>query len=373
MTETLRRSRKVLVLAPPLKGIGGVQNYTSTFVDALREVSGNDRVKVVEVPEEAVTRPNAPPALRTSSKVRFLFSAFASVVLWCPDLIICAHIGVAPAGRLIQRFTGIPYWVVLYGIEVWGELTPAKSSALRTAARLVAITQFTLDATIKRHALVKPASVILPPTLPKQLLSPSKTHDNGSVESRRPIVLTVGRIASSERYKGHDVMLEAWPTVLRRVPDAEYWIVGDGDDRQRLELRAHELGIAGSLHFAGAVSPEELAVCYDRCCVFAMPARTELEGPVPRGEGFGIVFLEAMARGKPVVGPRMGAPAEFISSGVHGLLVDPSNPVEVGDALFELLHDPARARRMGAAAQEWVAREFSFQRFCERMREALTL
>jgi phosphatidyl-myo-inositol dimannoside synthase len=373
MTETLRRSRKILVLAPSLKGIGGVQNYTSTFVDALREVSGNDRVRIVEVPEEAVSRPNVPPALRTSSKVRFLVSAVASAILWRPDLIICAHIGVAPAGRFIQRFTGIPYWVVLYGIEVWGELTPAKGSALRAAARLVAITQFTLDATIKRHALGKPPSVILPPTLPKQLLSPPKTRDNGSEESRLPIVLTVGRIASSERYKGHDVMLEAWPSVLRRVPDAEYWIVGDGDDRQRLELRAHELGIAGSLRFAGSVSPEELAVCYDRCCVFAMPARTELDGPVPRGEGFGIVFLEAMARGKPVVGPRMGAPAEFISSGVHGLLVDPSNPVEVSDALFELLHDPARARRMGAAAQEWVAREFSFQRFCERMREALTL
>ncbi len=373
MTETLRRGRKVLVLAPSLKGIGGVQNYSGTFLDALREVSGDDRVKVVEVPDEAASRPNGPPALRKSSKARFLVSAVASAILWRPDLIICAHIGVAPAGRLIKRLTGIPYWVVLYGIEVWGELTTAKSAALRAAARLVAITRFTLEATIKRHALGETPSVILPPTLPKQLLSPPKTHENGSEESRPPIVLTVGRIASSEKYKGHDVMLEAWPSVLRRVPDAKYWIVGDGDDRQRLELRAHELGIAGSLHFAGSVSPEELAVCYDRCCVFAMPARTELDGPVPRGEGFGIVFLEAMARGKPVVGPRMGAPAEFIGSGVHGLLVDPSNPVEVADALFELLHDPARARRMGAAAQEWVAREFSFQRFCERMREALAL
>jgi phosphatidyl-myo-inositol dimannoside synthase len=361
-----------MVLAPSLKGIGGVQNYTSTFLDALREVLGDDRVRIVEVPEEAASRRNGPPALRTSSKVRFLVSAVASTILWRPDLVICAHIGVAPAGRLIQRLTGIPYWVILYGIEVWGDLTAAKSGALRAAARLVAITRFTLDATIKRHALGETPSVILPPPLPRQRHSPPKTGDGASEESQRPIVLTVGRIAASERYKGHDVMLEAWPSVLRRVPDAEYWIVGDGDDRQRLELRARDLGIAGSLRFAGSVSPEELAVCYDRCCVFAMPARTELDGPVPRGEGFGIVFLEAMAHGKPVVGPRVGAPAEFISSGVHGLLVDPSNPVEVADALFELLGDPARALRMGAAAREWVAREFSFQRFCERMREALT-
>src|ERR1700689_5464339 len=103
MTETLRRSRKVLVLAPSLKGIGGVQNYTSTFLDALSEVLGDDRVKVVEVPEEAVPHRDGRPALRTSSKVRFLVSAVASAISWRPDRIICAHIGVAPAGRFIQR------------------------------------------------------------------------------------------------------------------------------------------------------------------------------------------------------------------------------------------------------------------------------
>jgi glycosyltransferase involved in cell wall biosynthesis len=371
MTESPRSKRKVLVLAPSLKGIGGVQNYTKTFVDALRDVLGNDRVRVVAVPEEASVQHDGPPALRTSAKIRFLMSAVASVISWRPDLVICAHIGVAPVGRLIRSFTGIPYWLVLYGVEVWGDLTPAKLSALQDAQRLVTITRFTLDATIKRHALREIPALILPPTLPRQRSSPPETSSGNSAVSRRPMVLTVGRIAASERYKGHDVMLEAWPSVLQRVPDAEYWIVGDGDDRERLESRARDMGIAGSLRFAGSVSPEELAVCYDRCSVFAMPARTDLDPHAPRGEGFGIVFLEAMAHGKPVVGPRVGAPGEFIRSGEHGLLVDPADPREVADALVELLNDPARARRMGDAAKEWVALEFSFERFCERVRQAM--
>jgi phosphatidylinositol alpha-1,6-mannosyltransferase len=155
------------------------------------------------------------------------------------------------------------------------------------------------------------------------------------------------------------------------VPDAEYWIVGGGDDRPRLESRAQELGIATSVRFLGSVSPEELAVCYDKCCVFAMPARTELDADTPRGEGFGIVFLEAMVRGKPVLGPRVGAPAEFIRSGEHGLLVDPASAAEVAGALIELLEDRARARQMGVAGREWVLREFSFEKFCERLREGL--
>jgi len=142
------------------------------------------------------------------------------------------------------------------------------------------------------------------------------------------------------------------------------------ETRPLFEL-ARDLGIGDSVQFAGAVSPEELNVCYDRCCIFAMPARTDLDERAPRGEGFGIVFLEAMAHGKPVVGPRVGAPAEFIRSGEHGLLVDPVNPGEIAAALVELLEDPARARRMGAAGKEWVAREFSFDRFCERLRDAL--
>jgi phosphatidyl-myo-inositol dimannoside synthase len=139
--------------------------------------------------------------------------------------------------------------------------------------------------------------------------------------------------------------------------------------RPRLESKARELGIASSVRFTGAVSPEELAVCYHRCSVFAMPARTELDAREPRGEGFGIVYLEAMAHSKAVVGPRVWASAEY--GGEHGLLVDPANAVEVANALIELLKDPERARRMGEASRKFVTREFSFESFCKRLREGL--
>jgi phosphatidylinositol alpha-1,6-mannosyltransferase len=102
-----------------------------------------------------------------------------------------------------------------------------------------------------------------------------------------------------------------------------------------------------------------------------MPARTELTGQHPRGEGFGIVFLEAMALGKPVIAPRNGAPAEFIRSGEHGLLVNPEDSTEVAAALIELLENPSRAQAMGKAAQAWVLGEFTPARFRDRLRDAL--
>jgi phosphatidylinositol alpha-1,6-mannosyltransferase len=371
MTEHMRAKRKVLVLAPSLKSVGGVQNYTRTLIDALQVVLGKKLVRVIAVSSDPVVKDNQNLALPGPVKLRFFLSALATAIAWSPDLMICAHVGLAPAARLIQKIRRVPYWVVLYGIEVWGDLSTSKRNALRAAQRQVAITRFTLDATIARHGIEGNGELILPPTLPKARRSspqPDRLAPNGAMS---PIVLTVGRMAASERYKGHDIMLEAWPSVLRRVPNAVYWIVGGGDDRQRLESRAHDLCIAESVHFAGPVSDDELDVWYDRCCVFAMPARTELNANVPRGEGFGIVFLEAMAHGKPVVGPAIGAPAEFIRSGEHGLLVDPAESSEVAVALIELLEDPARARRMGNAGREWVLHEFVFDRFCERLRDAL--
>jgi phosphatidyl-myo-inositol dimannoside synthase len=372
MTENLLAKRKVLVLAPSLKSLGGIQNYTRTLVEALQAVLGSDRVRMVAVPGDAEVKTDGSLALRLSVKVRFLLSAITAAITWSPDLVICAHVGLAPVARLIEKLTGVRFWVVLYGIEVWGDLSLMKRNALRAAQRYVAITRFTLDATIARHNLDRHRKLILPPTLPKRRSTSPESEQPSSKGLAPPMVLTVGRIAASEQYKGHDVMLDAWPAVLRRVPDAVYWIVGGGDDRRRLESRARELGIADSVHFAGAVSAEELDACYDRCRVFAMPARTELDARVPRGEGFGIVFLEAMAHGKPVVGPCAGAPVEFIRSGEHGLLVNPTDTREVAQALIELLEDPARSHRMGEAGRKWVAQEFSFERLCERLRDAIS-
>jgi phosphatidyl-myo-inositol dimannoside synthase len=371
MTEKLGTNRKILILAPSLKSIGGIQNYVRTLVDALNVVVGSERVRVVAVARDPEVRSDGNLALSASLKLRFVASAVATAVSWSPDLIICAHVGLAPAARLIQRITRIPYWLILYGIEVWGDLSPAKVKALRGAERYLTITRFTLDAMAAKHELKEPRASILPPTLPKPRAQSPDAKVLPRKDSPRPTVLTVGRIAASERYKGHDAILDVWPDVLRRVRHGVYLIVGDGDDRARLESRVREMGVTDSVQFAGSVSPEELDACYDRCSIFAMPARTELDARTPRGEGFGMVFLEAMAHGKPVVGPRTGAPTEFIRSGEHGLLVDPANSGEVAGALIELLEDPVRACRMGEAGRNWVAREFTFDRFCERLRDAL--
>jgi phosphatidylinositol alpha-1,6-mannosyltransferase len=362
---------KVLVLAPPLGATGGVQNYTKTLVRSLEQFLGKENVCLLAVPAEPRLSPDGEFSLSPFVKARFLAGSVSKAISWRPELVICAHVGVAPVGRIIQRAMGAPYWVILYGIEVWGDIGAAKVRALCDAEKLVTISNFTFSAAKARHSLTNANVSLLPPSIDITAEQNPSAPVSSEPESGAPIVLTVGRLVASERYKGHDVMLDAWPAVLNRVPGAIYCIVGNGDDRPRLEARARELKVTDSVRFAGAVSNEELRDWYHRCRVFAMPARTDLDPRAPRGEGFGIVFLEAMMYGKPVVGPREGAPGEFIHSGEHGLLVNPADAAEVANALVELLENEERASQMGRAARTWVIQEFSEERFRQRLAEII--
>jgi phosphatidylinositol alpha-1,6-mannosyltransferase len=164
-----------------------------------------------------------------------------------------------------------------------------------------------------------------------------------------------------ERYKGHDVLLDVWPRVAAEVPGARMIVVGDGDDRPRLERRAAALD--GQVTFAGRLPEPALARLYRDCTFFVMPSR---------GEGFGLVFLEAMRAGRACIGG-VGAPAEVIEDGSTGFIVNPAAPAEVQAAVLRLFREPETRERMGRAGAERVAREFTEAHFRRRFRAILGL
>src|ERR1019366_9005922 len=142
---------KPLVLAPPMGSAGGVQRYTTTLVRSLEDIEGTESVRVIAVSAEPQLRDDGELALSLSTKVRFFLAAVKQALIWHPQLIICAHIGVAPVGWVIHRVFGVPYWVVLHGIEVWGDLSRGKERALRGAQRLICNSRFTSETTSARH------------------------------------------------------------------------------------------------------------------------------------------------------------------------------------------------------------------------------
>ena len=154
--------------------------------------------------------------------------------------------------------------------------------------------------------------------------------DDVSVKDRK-IIVSMGRLASSERYKGFDEILEALPTLIKREPTLCYLVLGDGDDRSRLEAKAKFLGLADRVHFAGYVDEEEKVDHLRLGDVFAMPGR---------GEGFGIVYLEAMACGIPVVGSQLDGSKDALLDGKLGTLVNPDDIESIREGLLKALKNP---------------------------------
>ena len=171
------------------------------------------------------------------------------------------------------------------------------------------------------------------------------------------VILTVGNLVAR---KGHDMVIRALPRVCQRLPDTTYLIVGDGPYRSQLETLAVEMGVRDRVIFAGKIPNQDLVPIYALCDVFAMPSRDQSEQCDV--EGFGVVFLEANACGKPVIGGRSGGIPEAVQDGLTGLLVDPHDPEDMAKAITRLLTDSELSARLGQQGRMRVARDFTWGR-----------
>ena len=293
----------------------------------------------------------------TATRVRFGTALAGGQAFGQCRWIFYSHLSVARVQSFVPAPFRRPYGVFLHGIEAWQPLAPPQRRVLQGAALRVANSHFTADRVLEANPDAGPI-VVCPLTLEPEA-APGAAHGRGArVPQGDPMVLIVARMLSAERYKGHDALLEAWPIVKAHLPEARLVCVGDGDDRPRLQQKAHELGLGGQTRFTGFVSSKELLHWYRHASVFAMPSR---------GEGFGLVYLEAMSHGLPCIGSVHDAAGEIIDDGVTGHLVNQSDPRELGTVLLGLLTNQERRKQMGAAGLERFQRDFSYEAFSRRV------
>ncbi len=259
---------------------------------------------------------------------------------------------------------GIPYVSAAHGFEYWLSIAPGAHALMRRAtsrAARVPVMCSAFIARVVRTAVPRgvPVSVMYPgadtqmfrPDLPVEDLL--ERHGLAG----RPVVVCVSRLVAR---KGQDVLIRAMPEIGRRVPDAALLIVGGGPYRQTLEDMAAELAPGDSVVFTGQVSEEDLPRYYRAGNVFAMPCRSRLGGF--EVEGWGNVFIEAAACGRPVVVGDSGGAREALVDGETGLLVNGADVPEVADAVACLLGDPARSEAMGRAGRERVEASYTWPR-----------
>jgi len=360
-----------------VSAMGGIQALSRFLVRALREClpdaeivvfTKNDR-SVPDPEENTVTRFSTvgwwAPSQRTAA---FTVELLRCAVRQRPDLIITTHVNFTPIAHWLKKSFKIPFIALGHGVEVWQIQSIRVRRALRSADRLLAVSEFTRKRMANALSISSNAIEMLPNTFDMQKfeLGP-KPHfllKRYGLRHDQPVILTVARLSSVEQYKGYDQVLRALPAVKRVLPDVRYILGGRGPDRSRVLQLISELGVTDSVILAGYIPDYELSSFYNLCDVFAMPSR---------GEGFGIVFLEALACGKPVIAGNTDGSVDAALNGRLGVLVDPGNVDEISMALMQVLskRHPLQILKQPDALRSGVINAYGYKRFVERVREII--
>jgi phosphatidyl-myo-inositol dimannoside synthase len=345
---------------------GGVGRYELLVRRALRARDGFEpHVRTISrgAPQrrfvEAAGRLGASTMVRPGLP-RFAATVLWQVIRWRPDVIVYTHLHLARLQLVVRwlwpRATAL---MVAYGYEVWEPLSWPKRTALRTCDAILMLTRF-----VARRMDAANGSDHAPVMIVGAALSDDWTR--GVIPRREPTgggaVLAVARLETLDREKGVDRVIEAFPQVLEKLPTAVLRIVGEGSDRPRLEALARRLGVDERVRFLGAVDDAALKRLYASSDLLALPSIQE---------GFGLVYLEAMAHGLPSVVAAGTAGSEVVEHGLTGLAVDPDDLRELADAMVHLLTDQELWRRTGRGARAAFEARWTEEAFAERLRAVL--
>jgi len=322
--------------------VGGIQTYSSFLLKALQELYPQGQYDVLLKNDSSPSQPNSclpqtqfhcfgnfPLPTRT---LCFAAQAAKHRIFQSPDLVIATHLNFTLAAATLNTLKKIPYWTIAHGIEAWNIQHPLLKLALKNADRILAVSQYTRDRLLKEQDLDPNKVVVLPNTFNSdrfQIVSkPLHLLNQYKLQPDQPIILTVARLAEAERYKGYDQILQALPAIRQSIPNIHYVLVGKGSDRTRIENLITQLQLQDCVTLAGFVPDNELCDYYNLCDVFAMPSK---------GEGFGIVYLEALACGKPTLGGNQDGAIDALCHGTLGALVEPDNVNAIAQTLIQIL------------------------------------
>jgi phosphatidylinositol alpha-1,6-mannosyltransferase len=282
----------------------------------------------------------------------FLGPALRAAAVWRPQVIQAGHIYLAPLAWLLARRLRLPFVVYTYGQEVW---RAGRAMGLRS-----------LDTVLRGQALRSAEAVLVPGSFTAGLLADWRVPAVRIVgvpygaeprpASAPPAGSTLLSVARLVPRKGIDTVIRAMPHL---APDVAYRVVGSGPEEARLQTLARTVGVADRVHFLGRLDDRALADEYRRCTVFVLPARRTLEGDL---EGYGLVYFEAAAWGRPVIAGRSGGEGDAVVDGQTGILVDGESVARVAETITSLLNDPAQLQALGAAGRARVETTHNWSR-----------
>lgn len=332
--------RILVLITDAFGGRGGIAKFNRDFLNVLSTHFGI--TEVIAIPRRIVDYIDLLPNNLTyitsglKGKLNYTFTVLQAVKRNPKfDLIVCGHINLLPFAYLLHLWVKMPMFLVLHGIDAW-QPSPSwlANKLVQKVDGIISVSELTNKRFLNWAKLDSIKEFILPNTVSLECFTPKEKNSDLLKRYKlegKTILMTLGRLDSHERYKGFDEVLEVLPSLIQEIPNLAYIIAGEGSDRQRLEAKVSSLAIEKHVIFTGFVPETEKADHYRLADAYVMPSK---------GEGFGIVFLEAMACGIPVVASKLDGGREAVRNGLLGIVVNPDNPEEIKAGIIEALKRP---------------------------------
>jgi len=337
----MKKMKKVLVLmTDSYAGFGGIAQYNRDVLNSLISCDSISEIKsIVRLSHQ--TEVNIPKKLIeycVFNKFFYICRTLKEVIKNRPDIILCGHIHLMPLAVAAGMLRSVPVIMEIYGIDAWYDKGWLNRFLIKKVSHVISISRFTKKRFLAWSLFDEEKVTIITNAinLDQYVMSEKKPDyliERYSLLNKR-VLLTLGRLSTQERYKGHDRIIYLIPKLIQVYSDFIYIIAGDGDDLMRLKGLIKKLNVENFVRFAGRIDEKEMLDHYSVADAFAMPST---------GEGFGFVFLEAAACGLPILGGGTDGSADALLDGKLGLMIDPNNKKELLNGLIVLLKKPTKS------------------------------
>lgn len=334
---------KYLILLTEISKIGGIEVFSNWFLkEALKQLKTSE-VHVVIYNQDKKTKEVEDLEKTTGARfyicgskykllklIKYIFITFSLFMRIKKGAIIANHINLLKATHLyLKIWRGIKYCVFVYGIDAWN-LSKKEKNILENASIIASFSKYTADK-IKDQISCKLNFLLFPPSVDEEKFLISCKNESLIEKYKlygKKVILTVCRLSETEKYKGYDKVILALKKVIEKNKDVVYLLAGEGSDIKRINKIVEDLQIGENVRLCGFVPNDQAAQYYNLCDLFIMPSKKE---------GFGIVFLEALACGKPVIVGNQDASIEAVLGGELGLLVNPDDVDDIAQKIQEIL------------------------------------
>lgn len=314
----------ILFIAGDVGLIGGIEKYNCDFLTALRKADA--RVTLVARNKGGVW-----------AKISFGIRVLFTIPKARPDYICCAHLNFAPLCLIIKRLLKIPYTLALYGIEIPEIKSSAKIKAVSNASLIITISEYAKNLILEQLPYLAERIYMLPSAVDGSIFKIKDRSRDLQIQhglGQRPLILSLARLSTKE-HKGQDRVIKALPLVLREVPDAVYLVVGGGIDERVNDLMHQYPELRDSVVFTGPIANDQRIDYYNLSDLYILPSKFE---------GFGIVFIESLACGVPVIASDgYGCRAGLLNEEL-GLVIPPDDIEAIAKSIVSILNRTAPSR-----------------------------